>query len=67
MWPCRRVYEEYVSAINEACRARIARSYMAGVGFGAAQGSMFYIYALLFWYGATLIGENRHNSFIAAS
>ena len=34
---------------------RCAKSWVGGLGFGAAQASMFCTYALLFWYGSKLI------------
>ena len=37
---------------------RIKRSLWAGLGFGGAQCSLFCTYALLFWYGSTLVANN---------
>lgn len=40
---------------------RMQRSFMAGVGLGVSNMAMFATYALLFWYGATLIESDEIN------
>jgi ATP-binding cassette subfamily B (MDR/TAP) protein 1 len=51
-------YAELTKAVAED---RKGRSLQAGVGFGASQMTMFCTYALLFWYGSTLIKSGEIN------
>ncbi len=46
---CNQIFEDYKACTYEACIKRISKAYVAGVGFGSAQLSMFLTYALLFW------------------
>eukprot|EP01035_Chromulina_nebulosa_P018834 gene18834-24615_t len=49
------VADEYTRLTGTIMKDRIKRSHVAGIGFGGAQTSLFLTYALLFWYGSTLI------------
>lgn len=46
---------------KEISADREHRSLQSGFGFGASQGTMFGTYALLFWYGSTLIKSGEIN------
>lgn len=47
-----REYSEITAAIM---KKRCSRAHIAGLGFGGSNFSLFMTYALLFWYGSTLI------------
>jgi hypothetical protein len=49
-------YEDLTARIAEA---RINRGIIGGLGFGGANTVLFLTYALLFWYGATLIAAGK--------
>lgn len=54
-----KVAEDYALATRKISTVRESRSHVAGLGFGGANGSLFATYALLFWYGSTLIAKNE--------
>ena len=55
------VCDKYSISTRVVSEERQSRSVMAGVGFGGSNFSMFATYALLFWYGAQLIGDGEIN------
>jgi ATP-binding cassette subfamily B (MDR/TAP) protein 1 len=50
-----KVSEHYAKITDDLATARAGRAKVAGMGFGGSQGALFVTYALLFWYGSTLI------------
>lgn len=54
-----KVAQQYSEMTNKLAKERAGRSLMAGIGFGGSNMSMFTTYALLFWYGATLIVDGE--------
>lgn len=50
-----KVSEHYAKITGDLAMARAKRSIIGGFGFGGSQAALFLTYALLFWYGATLI------------
>ena len=62
------VADEYSLLTRKFSEKRAARGQMAGVGFGGSNCSLFLTYALLFWYGSTLIksGEINFESMMTA-
>ena len=50
-----KVSEHYARITNDLAMARAQRAIVGGFGFGGSQAALFLTYALLFWYGATLI------------
>lgn len=59
---------QYESVTNVNSRDRQTRAVTSGIGFGAAQAVLFASYALLFWYGSTLItsGEVQFEGMMTA-
>jgi len=54
-----KVSEHYAQITNSLAMQRAQRAIVGGFGFGGAQGALFLTYALLFWYGATLIKKGE--------
>ena len=54
-----KVAEDYAESTRVQRDTRIKRSHVAGVGFGFAQATNFFTYALLFWYGASLVASGE--------
>ena len=54
-----KVADDYASSTRVARDAKMNRSHVAGIGFGFAQASTFFTYALLFWYGSTLVASGE--------
>jgi len=50
-----KIADTYCAITNEISEKRIKRSITAGLGFGGSNTVLFLTYALLFWYGSTLI------------
>jgi ATP-binding cassette subfamily B (MDR/TAP) protein 1 len=50
-----KVSAQYAALTRQIGQDRVQRAVVGGLGFGSAQASMFLTYALIFWYGATLI------------
>lgn len=50
-----KIADTYCALTNEISEKRIKRSITAGLGFGGSNSVLFLTYALLFWYGSTLI------------
>eukprot|EP01034_Spumella_vulgaris_P039260 gene39260-48499_t len=50
-----KVSEDYMRITNEISTLRVGKAVVGGFGFGGAQGAQYVTYALLFWYGSTLI------------
>jgi ATP-binding cassette subfamily B (MDR/TAP) protein 1 len=50
-----KVSEDYLEITDKLAKSRAGRAVVGGFGFGGAQGAQFVTYALLFWYGSTLI------------
>ena len=49
------VADEYANITDGISKTRQGKSFLAGVGFGGSNCSLFLTYALLFWYGSTLL------------
>jgi ATP-binding cassette subfamily B (MDR/TAP) protein 1 len=47
--------EQYNYLTQARSNARVERSFWGGIGFGGSNAIQFWIYALLFWYGAVLM------------
>jgi len=56
-----KISERYAELTRIVTNTRMQRSFMAGVGLGVSNMAMFATYALLFWYGATLIESDEIN------
>ena len=54
-----KVSEHYAQITKSLAMQRAQRAIVGGFGFGGAQGALFLTYALLFWYGATLIKKGE--------
>ena len=54
-----KVAEHYASLTKELSDNRSKRSMVGGLGFGGSQCALFLTYALLFWYGSTLIQSGQ--------
>jgi hypothetical protein len=54
-----KVAEHYASMTKALSDMRSKRSLVGGLGFGGSQASLFLTYALLFWYGSTLISSGQ--------
>ncbi|CAM9124263.1 unnamed protein product [Phaeothamnion confervicola] len=50
-----KVGKDYTAAIAHTIAARQRRGVLAGLAFGYSQGAMFWVFALLFWYGSRLV------------
>ena len=53
------VSAQYAAMTQKITDTRCRRSVWAGLGFGGAQCSLFLTYAMLFWYGSTLISKGK--------
>lgn len=51
------VSAQYAAMTNAIAEERSRKSIWAGLGFGGSQCSLFLTYALLFWYGSTLVAK----------
>ena len=56
-----KVSNEYAQGTRKVAEDRVHRSIQGGVGFGGSNLAMFGTYALLFWYGASLIKKGEIN------
>jgi ATP-binding cassette subfamily B (MDR/TAP) protein 1 len=56
------VADEYASLTDGISKKRQSKSFLAGIGFGGSNCSLFLTYALLFWYGSTLL-QDEHLGF----
>ena len=54
-----KVSEHYAELTKKLAEDRASRAIVGGFGFGGAQASLFLTYALLFWYGSTLIEKGE--------
>jgi ATP-binding cassette subfamily B (MDR/TAP) protein 1 len=54
-----KVAEDYAASTRTLRDKRVKRAHIAGLGFGFAQASNFFTYALLFWYGSTLVATGE--------
>ena len=54
-----KICDTYAQSTRLVSVQRQNRSIIAGIGFGGSNFSLFGTYALLFWYGATLIGAGE--------
>jgi len=54
-----KIGDEYAQGTGKQCQDRKDKALTVGVAFGSGQGSMYLIYALLFWYGSTLINSGE--------
>ena len=54
-----KVSEHYAEITRELAADRSKRSIVGGFGFGGSQMALFLTYALLFWYGASLIKKGE--------
>jgi ATP-binding cassette subfamily B (MDR/TAP) protein 1 len=54
-----KVSSKYTDMTNIICHERSKKSIVAGFGFGGSQMSLFLTYALLFWYGSSLIEKDQ--------
>jgi hypothetical protein len=54
-----KVSDDYNAATQIIADERAGRSLIVGLGFGSAQMAQFCTFALLLWYGATLIGSGE--------
>ena len=53
------VTSDYIKLTRAESTARASRSWVAGLGLGLSQALMMWTYALLFWYGSTLIKKDE--------
>lgn len=53
--------KRYIDPVNMESKATIKRSVWAGLSYGLGFGVLFYVYALLFWYGAKLVSDGETN------
>jgi len=53
----KRLYQE---AVKEPHSIAIKGSIISAVGFGLSQGTLFFVYALVFWYGGQLVANQEY-------
>ncbi|CAG8448762.1 17258_t:CDS:10 [Acaulospora morrowiae] len=51
----------YKDSIRKPHRIALKGSIVSSIGFGLSQGSMFFVYALAFWYGERLIEDQEYD------
>ncbi len=56
-----KIYNNYAAATRIVAEKRSERGLLAGAAFGLANSSQYLTYALLFWYGSTLISSGEVN------
>ena len=53
-------FERYTKNLQKTYKTNIKKGFLAGIGFGLVWFFIYASYALSFWYGVTLILEDRY-------